>query len=328
MRVLLALAVCLLLAASLAAEEESGVTCDLPALRFERDGRLLKIYDGLRRGLEKARLGRVCEEQVSNDAAALDAFARGLTAEQVRAAAGERAQPVAFAFGDKACAALVGRAITVPRVFVLTRFTAGSTPLAPLPKPQGPSSVVYANMRMERLGEVIGRLVGKRWARAKLAWRAVPETAERSLARASDVSALTLSRLGANASGSEGPPEVVLHLRLGVGETLMPLAEAARAARKAGVPLVTDDPLRFRQGVAAVVIATQHDLVGRYAAEAARVLTRHPTERLPARGVMALQVWVDLDAVDRQGLSLPLPFLARANVIYRSPVPARPGGGR
>lgn len=327
MRVALVLAMCLLLAASLAAEEESGVTCDLPALRFERDGRLLKIYDGLRRGLEKARLGRVCEERVEEAPAALDAFARGLVAEQERAAAGKRPQPVAFAFGDKACAALVGRATTVPRVFVVTRFTAGSTPLAPLPKPEGPGSVVYADMRMERLGEVIGRLVGKRWARARLAWSAVPKTAETALERARDVSALALSPVGIDLEGHAGPAEVILHLRLGVGETLMPLAEAALLARKAGVPLVTDDPLRFRQGVAAVVITTQHDLVGRYAAEAARVLTRHPTERLRARGVRSMQVWVDLDAVDRQGLSLPLPFLARANVIYRSPVLARPGGG-
>ena len=110
MRRLSTLVLLLVLAGGLSAEEETGVTCDLHALRFEPDARLLKMYDGLRRGLEKARLGRVCLASAKNEAASLDAFADALAKEQAEANAGKRAQPIAFAFGDVASHALKARA--------------------------------------------------------------------------------------------------------------------------------------------------------------------------------------------------------------------------
>lgn len=321
MRTLWPLLVLLALGPVLHAEEEAGVTCDLHALRFESDARLLKIYDGVRRGLEKARLGRVCLASAKNEPGALDAFAEALATEHAEAAAGARVQPIAFAFGDVAAEALRARATGVPRVLVVTRYTAGGTPLAPLPEPVGPSSVIYADLRLEHLGDVVTQLAGRAWPRVELAWRGMPKDAARPLARVADVAGLK-GLGGPSPEDAEQPVAAVLHLRLGIGEEVLPFGAAARLAARRGVPLITDDPLRFRQGVATVVIAADHDLVGRYASEAARVLTRHPTRTLPALGVRTLRVLVDLDAADRQGHTLPLPFLARASELHRGLRPA------
>ncbi|MDJ0974425.1 MAG: hypothetical protein QNJ98_08205 [Planctomycetota bacterium] len=316
-----ALALLFALPGALRAEEETGVTCDLHALRFETDARLLKMYDGLRRGLEKARLGRVCLAPAKNEAASLDAFAETLRTEQAEAGEGKRAQPIAFAFGDVAANALKARATDVPRVLVVTRYTAGGTPLVPLPKPTGPSSVIYADLQLERLGEVVTQLAGASWPRIELAWRSTPEDAEAKLARAAEVAGL--KGLGpASPEDADVPLAAVLHVRFGVGEEVLSFTQAARLAKKRGVPLITDDPIRFRQGVATVVVAADHHLVGRYASEAARVLTRYPKEVLPARGVRTLRVLVDLDAADKQGHVLPLPFLARASELHRGIRPA------
>lgn len=305
-------AVLLLVACVLPARaDEQAPACDLPAVRFGTDARLLTIYDGLRRGLEKAHLPRVCMAPVKDDDADVAAFERRLVSRAETLAKEGSQAPVAFAFGDRASEHLVRRATSVPRVFVVTRYSLRGRPLAPLPEPEGPSAVVYAETRLERVADVLAQMLETETPRVALAWKDVTDAMTVRLDEITEATGIVFTTLEA------GDAEAVLHLRLGIGEELLPLRDTIKAARTLGVAVVSDDPARFRLGIVPVVLTTHPELVGRYAAEAARLLVRHPDETLSPRSVVVTRVLVDLKAADATNLSLPLGFLASAFELTR-----------
>lgn len=286
------------------AKEEGGTDCGLYAVLRGDDKGELAIYDGVRKGLELARLPRVCLEEVDpwpgGLKALLDRFGR----------TGERG-PL-FAVGDEAGDALAALTTTIPRVFVVQRYTVERQPLRPLPQAEG-AAVVYADLGAEHVRQVLLAMLGaeRGGCRPAMAWEALPpkEGAWMRFRQAAKVFPELESE----------PYDLVLHLRVGVGERLLPFEQALALARRHHVPLVTDDRGRFGQG-AVVTLVPAHGLVGRAAAEAARQLRYDPTSRPAPRAIRAVEVWVDLNAADEQDLELPLPFIARADRLRRSRV--------
>jgi hypothetical protein len=309
---LLALVLLLLVGGPLAAEEERAPACDLSAVRLVEDARLLQIYDGLRKGLERAHLPRVCFEPVKDDETAFASFGRRLALQQARAAQGQGQAPVAFAFGDAAAKRLQALVEDVPRVLVLTRYTAAGRPLLPLPEPKGRAAVVFAETRLEHLAHTLRRMLDTSTPVIAFAWSEQP-SARAGLERALDA-------LGARVVAPEATdpaPQALLHVRLGVGETLMPFPKTLALARERRIVLVSDDPARYRRGRVPVVLSGDHDLVGRHAAELARQLLQHPETRPPVRRVTTSRVLVDLRAADAHQITLPLAFLAGAYSLRR-----------
>ncbi len=309
---LLPLVLLLFAGAPLRAEEERAPACDLSAVRLTEDARLLQIYDGLRKGLERAHLPRVCFEPVVDTAEAFTSFGRRLTLQQTRAARGEGQPPVAFAFGDAAAKRLGALVLDVPRVYVLTRYTAGGRPLSALPEPTDRSAVVFADTRLEQVADTLRRMLATRTPVVAFAWAEQPP-AGAALERA-------LEALGARVvapDSKEPAPQALLHMRLGVGETLMDFPETLALARTRRIVLLSDDPARYRRGRVPVVLSADHELVGRHAAELARQLLQHPEKRPPVRRVTTSRVLVDLRAADAHRITLPLSFLAAAYSLRR-----------
>ena len=263
----------------------------------------------------------MCFEEVADEASAFASFGRRLTGQQERATEGEGQPPVAFAFGDAAAQRLRALVPTVPRVFVVTRYTAAGEPLAPLPEPEGRAAVVFAETRLEQVADTLRRMLDTSTPVVAFAWSSQPE----------DPAALTraLHTLGTRvvSPGSTEPaPQALLHMRLGVGETLMSFPETLAVARRRRIVLLSDDPARYRRGRVPVVLSGDHELVGRHAAELARQLLRDPKARPAVRRVTTSRVLVDLRAADAHGITLPLSFLANAYALRRGlPAPRRRG---
>ena len=315
--------VLLLLCVPARGEEERAPACDLSAVRLTEDARLLQIYDGLRKGLERAHLPRVCFEEVEDESQAFATFGRRLMRQQERATAGEGQPPVAFAFGDGAAARLRTLVPDVPRVLVLTRYTAAGTPIAPLPKAEGRAAVLFAETRLEQVADTLRRMLDTRTPVIAFAWSAQPK-ATAPLKRA-------LEALGATVvapDATDPAPQALLHMRLGVGETLLPFSKTLELARRRRIVLLSDDPARYRRGRVPVVLSGDHELVGRHAAELARQLLRDPEARPPVRRVTTSRVLVDLRAADAHRIKLPLSFLAGAYSLRRGLPAAGVGGGR
>jgi hypothetical protein len=289
------------------AEEEGGTDCGLFAVLRGDDKGELAIYDGLRKGLELARLPRVCLETIDPWPGALQGFVGRL--EQ----AGDPG-PV-FAIGDEACAAVAALTTTVPRVLVVQRTSVGGVPLKALPEAPG-TAVVYADVGAERLGQVLRGLFGAADVRADFPWGAIdaPDR-EADLGRLRRAAGITPPG-GVDA----GPARASLHLHLGLGYPLLPFERALEQARRAGIPLVSDDRGRFGQGAIVTLVPSQ-DLVGRAAAEAGRRLRADPAAKLAPHAITGIEVWVDLQSADEQGIQVPLPFLAAADKLKRGPGP-------
>lgn len=297
----------LLVAAPLGAEPPG------PDCRFEAwvDADALGRYDGLRLGLERARLPRVCRADLGRPPPDDPAAPARLLGE---AFAAGRLDPPLFLVGEEAFALARAHAADLPAVYALVRYRADGAPLGPLPAPPGWTGVVA-----EVDARVVGRLVGEafpgRTPRVGLAPGSDGEAAAR-LARAA----------GLDLAGPEGPLDALLHLTLVPGQGAPDFAAALAAARARGALLFSDERGRFGQG-AAVLLLADEDLLGRQAAEQARRWRAEPGAPPAPRALQALEVWVDLEALDRQGVELPLAFLARADRLRRAPPPG-PADGR
>lgn len=295
----------MLLAASTAAPvmgEPLGPDCGYAAWV---DDSALRRYDGLRLGLERARLPRVCriEPGPQGDAGLIDE-------QRASVAQGSRAAPL-FLVGEGAVGRALPLATDIPAVYAVVRYLAGGELLEPLPEVAAWSGVV-AEVDAARVGRLLSAMGPDRRPRV-LFGPGTPEDVAARFARAAEL----------DLADESSAVDVVLHLRLLRGAQ-PPEFEAARAlALQRRAILVSDDRARFGQG-AGVLLLPDDDMLGRQAAEQARRWRALPQAVPPTRGFASLEVWVDLEALDRQGLALPLPFLARADRLRRGLAPGSP----
>ncbi|MDJ0520957.1 MAG: hypothetical protein QNJ90_02665 [Planctomycetota bacterium] len=308
-----ALALLALVLAPVAAlgEEERGTTCDLHAFVDADDTGVLALYDGLRKGLELAQLPRVCQAEL-DPRTGIAGFLEQLAAEaSLLLTEGRPIGPV-FAVGDVSAEALVAAGTRLPRVFAVERYTSARKPLRPLPADEG-AAVVYADLSVEAVGALLRRLTGTSRPAVAWAWDAkvFPPSAHEPVMAFGQAAKVLLK--GAE---KKAGVQALLHLRLGVGERLLPFDEAVRLARELGVPLISDDRGRFGQG-AVVTLVARHRLVGRLAADAARRLRAEPGKVPAPRAVPGVEVWIDLKSADAQGVAVPLPLLAGADRLKR-----------
>ena len=298
------------------AEEGGTPQCVHSAYASPQDAGAQAIYEGLRLGLERARLARICQHPWGNAAEDL-AWAKAWRTRLDAAAPG----PLLFVVGDDAALRLKGGLQDVPGVHVLTRYAVEGRVLGPPARAASRRRVVCGLVDVAAVRLVLERLCSKSGAR--VLWHG---SGSKDSARA------FLKHAGLRIQDdSEGPADAILHMRLGP-EARPPYAEALRLARSRKIPLVSDDRARFGQG-ACVVILPAHDLVGRVAADIGRRLMLRPrakTRAPPAnpvdapqrvQRVTALRTWVDLDAADRLGVRLPSALLAYADRLRRSSQP-------
>lgn len=291
-------------------EPEQGTACEVPAFFEDDDATCLAAYDGLRRGLEEAQLPRVCRRRVEgDDAAAWDRLARDVSAKAP-------AFVVVFgrAYGARAAAAPFlrpdGRG-RIPCVYVdVASSVAGASHPVP-PEPAPPAAVVRGEVPFETVLPVLRRL---RPAASRpsllLAWRAQGEAS--AAWRRAVATAGVDTRLPDEGVGGA---DFVLDAPLALGETPLPFAETVEQARAWGRPVLSLDRGRFGKG-AAVVVASDAALLGRVAADAARRLRDgEGAERALRLSVRSVEVLLDLDAADAQGLAVPLPFVAAADRV-------------
>ncbi len=267
--------------------------CPARALVAEDDAGLLRVYDGIRKGLEQAHLPRVCREDLDGTGEVLDRL--------------EKEPPVLlFVIGRVAAQRLGKRLTAVPRVYVDTAWDVNGEEFPPAPEPVAPAAVVRSVLKPVHVAEILRELTGGRPA-GRLSWEASTPALE---TLAEDVALAAGFR---PATGEE--PGVLLHLRFGMGETPAPLSgllERARAERRL---LLSDDVGHWRRGVP-VLLLPDHRLLGRIAADAGRRLLAAPDPpRVILERVAVSELRVDLNAARDLGLDLPVPFLAGADVL-------------
>ena len=301
-------------------EPEQGTACEVPAFFEDDDATFLAAYDGLRRGLEEAQLPRVCRRKVEgDDAAAWERLARDVSAKGP-------AFVVVFgrAYGARAAAAPFLRPDgkgRIPCVYVDVASSVAGTTYPAIAEPAPPAAVVRGEVPFEAVLPALRRL----WPAVarpsvSLAWRGESEAAHawRRAVAAAGVD----TRL---AEGGTGRNELFLDAPLALGESLLPFAETLVRARAASLPVLSLDRGRFGKG-AALVVASDAALVGRVAADAARRLRDgEGADKALRLSVRSVEVLLDLDAADAQGLAVPLPFVASADRVRwsRKPVEAR-----
>jgi len=302
------------------ADPAGSADCGVWAWRDE-DETMRVAYDGLRLGLEEANLPRICRKQPSSPTP--EAFAASVkevltSAPPFVAALG----PVAGA--RLAAAPLPGKSGRLPAVYVDLAWTVAGRTVPPPPSPPVPCAVVRAEVPAEAWGEVLRRLLpGRPKPSVLIPWTAEDATAaalRREFGRAAGIETRTLTEGGAGV-------DAILEWAPGRGETAEAFEAVVARARALRVPLLSADRGRFGRG-AAVVLAPDAALLGRVAAEAARMLVAGEGRDVPLRrAVRATEVWVDLEAADAEGLAPPLPFLAAASRLRRpvAPAPAREG---
>ena len=292
------------------AEDEAGTTCGLHAFVDTDDPGLVAVYDGLRKGLELAQLPRVC--RVDDPKGGPTGFLERLGAQaSIDRQAGRPAGPV-FALGDGACAKVIAASTTLPRVYGVERYTVGRTPLRALPADEG-ATVVYADLGVEAIGRLLRELTKTTRPTVAWAWDAkrFPASGHKPVMRFAKGAGVRLAAAEKGAGIA-----ALLHLRVGVGESLLPFSEALRLARELRVPLISDDRGRFGHG-ATVTLVGRHALMGRRVAAAARHLRAKPTVKLAPRRVAGIEVWVDLASADALGVNVPMALLARADKLKR-----------
>ncbi|MFO0933384.1 MAG: hypothetical protein U1E39_11825 [Planctomycetota bacterium] len=298
----------------------SATGCVVPVF-VDDDATLVKAYDGLRLGLEEANLPRACRKAPATD----DAAGWALAAREVR----DAGAPFVVAMGRGASASVAATAFEgatgrLPCVSVDVAVSLGFAAFPDAPRRPAPFATVRSELPLERLARVVLDLLpGRPTPTALLPWTQVPADVAALLARAE---ASTGVRWSTDASV---PPDVILDLPLGAGETREPFAGLVARARSLRVPLLSMDRARFGEG-AAVVVVPDAALLGRVTAEAARrASTAAPGDEPVRLVVRTTEVWVDLEAAAAEGLDPPLPFLARADRLRRArPAAAPAGGGR
>ncbi len=301
-------------------ESEQGTACSVPAFVPDDDATLVAAYDGLRRGLEEAHLPRVCRRRVEgSDAAAWEPVARDVSARGA-------AFLVVFGrgFADRAASAPFLRTDgtgRIPCVYVDASSTAAGVAWPERADPAPPCAVVRAESPIEAAVAVIRRLFpAKVKPVVRLAWETdVPATrAWRDAIEAAGVRTRFASL--------PNDEDAILDAPLGLGERPQSFEAALARARASGIPLVSLDRGRFGRG-AAVVICPDGALLGRMAAEAARRLRDgEGADKALRLSVRTVEVLVDLDAADAQGIPIPLALVASADRVRTSKVRSRPAG--
>lgn len=296
MRRFLILLIVLLPAWPALAEEEAGTTCDLHALVDPDDAGLRATYDGLRKGLEIARLPRVCRHDPDPERGGIAGFLeRRAMAAAPRREAGKRVDPI-FAIGDASSAAVAAATTTYPSVMAVVRYTLDRKPIVALPVNRA-GAVVYADLPVERIVALLRTALAR--PQAVLLLR----------------QAETIGRIWDPIHAGSWTP----------GEGLQ---EQLRQARATKVPVISDNRAHFGLG-AMIVIVPRHDLLGKAAADEGRKLRADPKYVPTTRVVPGFEVWVDLAAADAIDYELPLSFLARADRLRKGrPRAAQAKGSR
>jgi hypothetical protein len=198
-------------------------------------------------------------------------------------------------------------------VYVDTAFVGVGFSFPPAPEVPLPAAIVRAEVPLDRWREVIhGLLPEKKTPRVNVPWT-VPGGVERT---AGLVDALRAALDVEFDAPIDLELDWVFHARI--------------AERSGPAPVLSNNRARFGRD-ACVVVAPDHGRLGRLAADAARRLRAGEGRVEPLRlSLRSAEVWVDLDALDRAGLSPPLPFLASADRLRRagSATPGPGGAGR
>ncbi len=286
-------------------ENASPLASPIRAVLFDEDAGLERFaYDGIRDGLEDAKLPRVRQETPFGTDEGRAAILARLEAHP---------PPLLFVLGPTAGAFFADKLPDVPRVFVDTAWYVNGEEYPPAPSPQGRAVVVRAVVNGSRVAEVLRRIdrTGKRHA-GMLSW---PATSD-GLARAADALA---TAAGFDRVEGTAEPDLLLHLRLGAGEKPASFASLVARARRDQVPLVSDDVAHWQRG-AAIVVLPDLRLLGRVAANVGRMVLA-PAEHPPARSTVNVsEVRVDIRAARAEGLVVPLECLAWADRLRRGPV--------
>lgn len=307
-------------------EAEQGTACSVPAFVPDDDATMVAAYDGLRRGLEDAHLPRVCRrrpdapgDQAAWERAASDVSAKGAAFVVVFGRGfGERVGSLSFLRpGTEG----LGR---IPSVYVDAASSVAGIAFPERPDPAPPSALVRAESPIEATLAVIRQLLpAKAMPLVELTFA---EDSPRSRAWRDAVLGAGLATRLYGAAGA--PLDLFLDAPLGLGERAVPFDEVLARARASHRPILSLDRGRFGKG-AAVVVCPDGALLGRVAAEAARQLSAGEgvdrALRLPVRSV---EVFVDLDAADAQGVSIPLALVAAADRVRATKAAPKRGSGK
>ena len=267
-------------------------------------------YDGVRAGLERARLPRICLDVVDTSEQRNALASRLRTSGNAREAAGRTRFPV-FLVGEDTVRELADFAVHEPRVAISERYAIGDRLLEPFPNRAPNTAIVFARLDAARVGRVLSLLSSGRSPGA------LPVHVHTDLGEDRDIATQFLRAAGARLVGPGERPLAVLHLRL----THRPQAQVDQAFEHAlskstawRVPLIADERERWKQG-ASIVLMPDYELLGRIAADMGREMTAGKPAPTSPRAVHGLKLWINLAAADRAGLSLPMVLLARADRI-------------
>lgn len=292
-------------AAGVLAKEPGPLDCPVKALLFEDDeGLRRQVYDGIRAGLEQAKLPRVCREDAASDEE-VEAVLRRLEAEP---------PPLLFVLGRRSAERLGARLADVPRVFVDLAWDVNGAPLPADPEPRAPAAVVRSVVSAVNMAELLRGLgLARKRPRARLTWTDASAEVEAPELRLGAAAGFVPCKKGEK-------PEVLLHMRLHGNEKAPALSRLLELAERERIPLVSDDLAHWGRG-ASVVLLPDLFLLGRVAAEEGRRLLSRDEgdETVPQRRVRAYEIRLDLRAAARQGFEPPLAFIARADRLRRGP---------
>lgn len=335
MRRLLILLLALLPAASAFGEEPVGTTCDLDAVVDADDAGVIAAYDGLRKGLEIARLPRVCQVETGGTQTGVEKFLeRRAMVAAPRRERGLRIDPF-FAVGERSCAAVTRASTHLPCVLGVTRYTVQRAPLVPVPRALA-GTTVYADLPVEQVATLVQNMLARpdmsAEERARQPAAALfgghaydDDPGLTGFARAFGGSlvlsdAMRAAGIASTGAGGYRVPGgdvwAVLCLHVDPRRAAPAFEQALRTSRTHSRPLVSDNRAHFGMG-AVVVIVPRHELLGRAMADEGRKLRAGAAPRKTPRVVPGFEIWVDLAAADAIGFELPLSFLARADRIKR-----------
>lgn len=286
--------------------EEDPFATPFRALVHADDVGLDRIYESIRKGLEFADLPKVGPDEMAGDPeAALTRL--------------EGAKPdLLFVVGARAAAELGERLVDVPRVYVYTAWNVNGEEFPPRVLPRPPARVVVRVTFAVAISDVIKALWPKR-PHGILSWTPKDD------AQRGHADALALAA-GFDRVERDEDADLLLHVRLGVGEEPAPIDDLVARAKAHQIPLISDDPAHWR-GKASILVIPNYKLLGRIAAEAGRQLYREEESLeadAPRRAVHQeaglTEVWVDLDAAREQGLlDLSVPWLAGVDRLRGGP---------
>jgi hypothetical protein len=275
---------------TLAGPEEQAPGCKHWAVLLPEDAGQMRVYDGIRKGLELAQLERVCLKDLADTE---EAF-RGFVQEH---AALPEPKPLVFVIGRRTCDHMLTAGFAGPGVYVSEEWTAEGAMLRDEPPLPAGVGRARAELPVETLGQVLREALRRERVVVGLEGSGAPgwSAAFTRLCAAARLAALDATR-----------PDAVLHLRLGA---MRPIGATSPSDGPPSAGCwVSDDVLHYGTG-AAFVLCSDHERLGRAAAEVGRRLWRREPVREPivVRGV---QVLVDLAACEAQGVNPPLTFLA------------------